>query len=167
MTRPSVAVLAIAAAFCLVPALLSLAGCKQEPTIVIKFEPNDMTGAKAAAPSDLAARAPADLGSRASAPGAATKNAVASKADRGKAAGKKPAAECKVAADCVVEPLDCCDCANGGRQHAIPKKLAAASKAARQTRCKHTACTMMLSTDPTCGQRPDCVDGACVMVNKK
>jgi hypothetical protein len=28
-------------------------------------------------------------------------------------------------------------------------------------------CTMMLSTDPTCGQEADCVNGACVMVPKK
>ena len=37
----------------------------------------------------------------------------------------------------------------------------------RAERCKTTMCTMMLSTDPTCGQRPDCVDGQCVMVPAK
>ncbi len=125
--------------------LLALAGCHEEPTIVIKFEPNDMGGRPPAV--DLAkAPAPADL-------------AVAAKKEKGKP-------ECKVAADCVVEPSDCCDCANGGKQHAIPKKQAAASKAARAERCKNTVCTMMLSTDPSCGQRAACVDGACVLVKK-
>ncbi len=125
-----------------------VAGCRQEPTIVIKFEPNDLAGA--ARPADMSTAAkPADL-------------AVAATAEKKKS--KTP--ECKVAADCVIEPLDCCDCANGGKQHAIAKKQAAASKAARAERCKSTVCTMMLSTDPSCGQRAACVDGACVLVKK-
>lgn len=127
------------------------AGCREEPTIVIKFEPNDLAGAKKPADMSTAPKPPvADL-------------AVVTEAP----AKKKGKAECKVAADCVVEPADCCDCANGGKQHAIPKKAAAASKAARAERCKTKMCTMMLSTDPTCGQRPDCVDGQCVMVPAK
>jgi hypothetical protein len=67
----------------------------------------------------------------------------------------------------VLEPLDCCDCANGGRQHAVPKKQLAKVKAERAKRCKNAMCTMMLSTDPTCGQQADCVAGECVMVPKK
>ena len=124
-------------------------GCREEPTIVIKFEPNDLAGR--AKPADLSTAAPKPV------------------ADMAVAAveKKKGKAECKVAADCVVEPADCCDCANGGKQHAIPKKAAAASKAARAERCKTTMCTMMLSTDPSCGQRADCVDGQCVMAAAK
>ena len=61
--------------------------------------------------------------------------------------------ECKAAADCVVEPLDCCDCANGGKQHAIAKKTAAAAKSAHAAKCKAQMCTMMLSTDPSCGMQ--------------
>jgi hypothetical protein len=132
------------------------AGCREEPTIVIKFEPNDMTGHLAAS---AAAAKPADLA------------AAPKPADMALAAveKKKPPAkaECKTAADCVVEPVECCDCANGGKQHAIAKKLAAASKAARAEKCKAKMCTMMLSTDPSCGQRADCVDGACVMAAAK
>lgn len=125
------------------------AACHEEPTIVIKFEPNDMSGAKSA---DLAPRSvAADL---AMAPPTS-----------GKPVAKT--AECKVAADCVVEPIDCCDCANGGKQHAVSKKVAAAGKSARAEKCKTAVCTMMLSTDPSCGQRADCVKGACVMVKKK
>jgi len=139
----------LAAVFALV---FVVVGCREEPTIVIKFEPNDMTGhaATAAKPSDLAtAPKPADM--------------AAATVEK-----KKPAkAECKTAADCVVEPVECCDCANGGKQHAIAKKHAAASKAARAEKCKAKMCTMMLSTDPSCGQRADCVDGQCVMVAPK
>lgn len=132
--------------------LFCAVGCREEPTIVIKFEPNDMTGhAVVTKPGDLATAAkPADM-------------ALAA------VEKKKPPAkpECKMAADCVVEPVDCCDCANGGKQHAITKKLAAASKASHAEKCKGKMCTMMLSTNPSCGQRADCVDGACVMAEPK
>ncbi|HXU71326.1 MAG TPA: hypothetical protein VN947_18465 [Polyangia bacterium] len=129
-----------------------LFGCREEPTIVIKFEPNDLSGATVTArPADMATApkpAPADM------------TVVAKK--------KKGAApECKVAADCVVEPIECCDCANGGKQEAVTKKAAAASKKARAEQCKTKMCTMMLSTDPTCGMRADCVEGACTLVPKK
>jgi hypothetical protein len=150
MTRVSVAVVFAALLF----------GCREEPTIVIKFEPNDLAGTVAAKPIDMTAPAAAakaaDLGVVAKAPDKAGK----------KGDGKKAAAECKVAADCAIEPTDCCDCANGGKQHAIAKKALAASKAARADKCKGQLCTMMLSTDPSCGQRADCVDGACVMTKK-
>ncbi len=136
MTRFAAALIVVMAVF---------SGCREEPTIVIKFEPNDMTGTAVAKPADLAT-AP-DL-------------AVAE-------TKKKGAPECKVAADCVVEPLECCDCANGGKQHAITKKAAAAGKAAHAAKCKTAMCTMMLSTDPSCGMRADCVDGACVMAAAK
>jgi hypothetical protein len=130
----------------------SLLACREEPTIVIKFEPNDLSGVK---PADLAAHPagesqPIDLG-------------VAKKPAAGKAS---PKAECKAATDCVLEPIDCCDCANGGKQHAVTKKMAAATKSARAQKCKTAVCTMMLSTDPSCGQRADCVNGACAMVKK-
>ena len=134
-----------------------VAGCREEPTIVIKFEPNDLSGAK---PTDMSVRKPTDL-----APASAPDLAVPKKGSTSKAPPKS-APECKVAADCVVMPLECCDCANGGKQHAIPKKAAAAAKAARAKDCKNTVCTMMLSTDPSCGQRADCVDGACAMIKK-
>ena len=138
--------------------VLGLFGCKEEPTIVIKFEPNDLAGpAKPAADmTPLAAVAkPADLGV-----------AAATKGPAKKSEGKKVAGECKAAADCTLEPEECCDCANGGKQHAIAKPRAAAAKAARADKCRTRMCTMMLSTDPSCGQRADCVDGACVMVKK-
>lgn len=120
--------------------------CHEEPTIVIKFEPSDMSGMPAASPRPVVAPSPT--------PSPAPVRQIA--------AGH----ECKVTADCVVEPEDCCDCANGGRQHAIPKSKLAASKLERAKKCKGQMCTLMLSLDPTCGKRPDCVTGSCVMVDK-
>jgi hypothetical protein len=153
MTRALLVLVAVLVAFL---GGVSFAGCREEPTIVIKFEPNDLAGAKAVAV-DLGRPAASDLGARPTDLGVAKKSASSAK-------NKNP--ECKVAADCVVEPIECCDCANGGKQHAISKKQAAATKSARADKCKHAVCTMMLSTDPSCGERADCVDGACVMRKK-
>ncbi len=79
--------------------------------------------------------------------------------------GAATTGECKRAADCVVEPADCCDCANGGKQHAITRARAAASRAARAKRCRDVMCTMMYSTDPSCGKRAGCVDHRCVLIS--
>lgn len=131
---------------------LGSVGCKEEPTIVIKFEPNDLGTTK---PADLLPRdaaRPADLAT------------VAAKGDEGK--GGKPAAaggECKVAADCVVEPVDCCNCNSGGSQHAIAKSKAAAAAAKRASKCGHTMCPMFVSHDKSCSMEPACVEGACVL----
>jgi hypothetical protein len=131
--------------------------CREEPTIVIRFEPNDLAGVASAKVGDGGTSAAAKV--------------TVSGADAGAAAvasvKKAASPECKLAADCTVVPLDCCDCANGGKQHAIAAKALAAAKAARAERCAHTMCTMMLSTDPSCGQRADCVAGVCVMAAAK
>lgn len=134
---------------------LGLAGCHQEPPIVVKFEPNDLKAAPSAVDSGAAPSSHEDLG-RAD---AAKPGAEATPATHGKA-------ECRVAADCTVAPADCCDCANGGKQQAIPKHAEAKLKAARAKRCKGVMCTMMLSLDPTCGKRADCLEGHCVLVEK-
>jgi hypothetical protein len=131
---------------------LVAAGCKEEPTIVIRFEPNDLsaspkTVAASVAP-DGGAAPPVDLGVVAKKSGPAKK-------------------ECATAADCVLVPSECCDCANGGKQKAIPKSAEAAAKAERAKKCKTVMCTMMLSTDPTCGKAADCVAGECVMGDRK
>ena len=133
-----------------------IVGCREEPTIVIKFEPNDLARTPAVAkPADMVATV------------AAVHSADLGVVDKGPdKKSKRAALECKVAADCVIEPEECCDCANGGKQHAIAKKKAVAAKARATEKCKTKMCTMMLSTDPSCEQRADCVDGACVMVKK-
>jgi hypothetical protein len=145
MTRALVVALALAA-------VASLPACREEPTIVIKFEPNDLSGGR---PADFAAAPRTETHS----PDLGVTKGVATKA-------VAKTAECKAASDCLLEPVDCCDCANGGQQHAVTRKLAAAAKTARAEKCKRVACTMMLSTDPSCGQRADCVKGACVMAKK-
>jgi hypothetical protein len=123
-------------------------GCHEEPTIVIRFEPSDAdVKPPRSAPTPTPSPSPSP-----SLTGPPSKTA------------KK---ECKTAADCVVVPEDCCDCANGGRQQAIPKAKQAAAKASRAAHCKHTMCTMMISTDPSCGMRAECVAGQCQMVKKK
>jgi len=138
-------------------------GCHEEPPIVIKFEPAD-AAAKAVTPAPVAV---AD---------AAAVAAPVEKRDAGAATAEKPgpkgktkptAPECKVAADCEVAPVECCSCANGGKQKAVTHKVAAQLEKERPNRCKGIMCTMMVSTDPTCGKRPDCVDGQCTMIDKK
>jgi hypothetical protein len=77
--------------------------------------------------------------------------------------GKAPAStdDCKTDKDCVLVPDDCCPCAEGGKQRAIPKKGKDAYEKDRKKRCADTACTEMASTDPSCSQRPFCGAGIC------
>jgi hypothetical protein len=131
-------------ALCLV--VSGIAACQREPAIVIRFEPADLAGKDLAKPHDLA---PRDLSSR----------------DAAVAEAKKETAKtaCKVDADCVLFTDDCCDCANGGKQHAIAKNDVAAHRAKREASCKDVMCSMMVANDPTCAKRPACVAGACAM----
>jgi hypothetical protein len=132
-------------------------GCHEEPPIVIKFEPAD---------AGKAAAVPVAVGDAAAPVAVARPDAGA--APKAESAGaKKGAPECKLAADCEVVPTECCDCANGGKQEAASHQKAAELKAGRPKRCKDVMCTMMVSTDPSCGKRADCVEGRCVMVEKK
>jgi hypothetical protein len=126
-----------------------MSGCREEPTIVIKFEPNDMTGVKKA---DMVVVA--DLASAPDLAPATTK-------------GKPTAAECKTAADCVVEPNDCCSCNSGGAQHAIAKKKFAESEGKRIKSCGHKMCPMFISHDPSCAEVAGCVAGVCQLVAGK
>ena len=130
-----------------VAVLLFLLGCREEPTIVIRFDPTDQAQparSDGAAVAAVAKPAAPDLGAKAA-----------------------PADPCKVAADCVVEPDDCCDCSAGGKQIAVSKKHAMADKAARKKRCADVMCTASMSTDPSCAEIAGCVAGHCAMVAKK
>jgi hypothetical protein len=79
------------------------------------------------------------------------------------ARSRTPAAtdDCKTDKDCVLVADDCCACAEGGKQHAIPKKQKDAYEKDRKKRCADTACTEMASTDPSCSQLPFCGAGIC------
>ena len=134
--------------------VLGVAACQKEPAIVIKFEPADLAGRDLAKPRDLAGG------------DAATKvEPAAHEESAGKAGKTAPAAQaaCTTDADCVIIPDGCCDCANGGKEHAVAKRDEAKLRAAQRASCKDVMCTMMVSTDPTCGKRPACRAGACTM----
>jgi hypothetical protein len=77
--------------------------------------------------------------------------------------GKAPAQtdDCKTDKDCVLVPDDCCPCEQGGKQRAIPKKQKDAYEKDRKKRCADTACTDMMSTDPSCSAKPFCGAGIC------
>jgi hypothetical protein len=80
-----------------------------------------------------------------------------------KHARKAPAStdDCKTDKDCILVADDCCPCAEGGKQHAIPKKEKDTYEKDRKKRCADAACTEMVSTDPSCSQRPFCGAGIC------
>jgi hypothetical protein len=86
-------------------------------------------------------------------------------AEAKKGGGKRaPAADnrdCKTDKDCVMVADDCCPCSQGGKARAIPKKQKDTYEKDRKKRCADTACTEMMSTDPTCAQEPFCGAGIC------
>jgi hypothetical protein len=137
----TVAVVATCAFVCV------MSGCKEEPTIVIKFEPNDMTGAAAKTTAATAA-----LGED---------GGVAVVAKTAPAPHFIP--ECKEAADCAVVPKGCCGCNNGGAQEAVAKAKQFAQQAAMKSRCAKTMCPMMMSQDASCAQTVACVESHCVL----
>jgi hypothetical protein len=86
------------------------------------------------------------------------------KKSKGKAAPAAPS-ECKVDADCVAVPDDCCSCNEGGKQRAILKKDRAAYEKDRKKRCAETMCTEVMSQDPSCSQKPFCGAGICELAD--
>jgi hypothetical protein len=83
-------------------------------------------------------------------------------AKKGKAkAAPASTADCKNDSDCIAVSDDCCSCSQGGKQHAIPKKEKAAYEKDLKKRCTETACTEVMSDDPSCSQKPICAAGIC------
>jgi hypothetical protein len=80
---------------------------------------------------------------------------------KGKAKGSAGTEDCKTDADCVLVADDCCSCQQGGKARAIPKKQKDAYEKDRKKRCADTACTEMMSTDPSCTAKPFCGAGIC------
>lgn len=149
-----VCVVALAcAALSSVTAVAGCSGCREEPTIVIKFEPQDLSGQAPRAATPMAAVV--DAGSSAAAKPAPT---ATSKAPTAAEIGP-----CKSDADCVAAPAECCDCNNGGALVAVLKTAAKA----RAARCGDVMCTAMMSTDPSCAQVAACVKGSCALVAPK
>src|SRR5229473_1300666 len=98
--------------FSLLLPLLLASACREEPTTTLHFQVTQPAAEKVrlAVMADAAtpARAKPEPEARRASP------APAEKPRTGAGAGTR---ECKIAADCVVEPADCCNCANGGKQH--------------------------------------------------
>ncbi len=82
-------------------------------------------------------------------------------AKKGKTKGPAGTEDCKTDADCVLVADDCCSCQQGGKARAIPKKQKDAYEKDRKKRCADTACTEMMSTDPSCTAKPFCGAGIC------
>jgi hypothetical protein len=128
--------------------LLTTAGetaCEKEPTIVIKFEPQDLAGRDGGAVA-AAAAVVVDAGAR----------VVVADGGSSQAAG----ALCKTSADCFVVTADCCDCNHGGSLVAVGK---AEHDAAKKRKCGGVMCAEMMSNDPSCGGHAECVSGHCAL----
>jgi hypothetical protein len=83
-------------------------------------------------------------------------------AEARKAKPKAETVDCKKDTDCIAVADDCCPCSQGGKQRAIPKKEKDSYEKDRKKRCAaDTACTDVMSSDPTCSQVPTCGAGIC------
>jgi len=96
--------------------------------------------------------------------GASIGVSLLAEAKKGGGGGKRAPADnrdCKTDKDCVVVADDCCPCSQGGKARAIPRKQKDTYEKDRKKRCADTACTEMMSTDPSCSQEPFCGVGIC------
>jgi hypothetical protein len=123
-------------------AVVSLAACRREPAIVIRFDPVDAQPAR-----DAIVDVSGVDASHATPPASAIDKTV-----------RHPSGQCMTDEDCAVATDGCCDCANGGKLVATTKRAAAQQS---KKDCKDVLCTMMISTDPSCGKRPACIGGTC------
>ncbi|MSP61235.1 MAG: hypothetical protein EXR72_12995 [Myxococcales bacterium] len=135
---------------CLVGGLLAggflAAGCKEEPTIVITFAPQDL--AVAARPPDLArpVERPVDL---------------APPVDLAVAGDP-----CKNDSECALVKADCCGCSAGGKARGVARARVKAHDKELGAKCKEVACMAMMSTDPSCSATAACIAGRCGLAAK-
>lgn len=162
------------------------ADCSREPAIVIRFDPIDLAGRRELVRAeDAAMRADAAMaphehalleasGGKPSPGPAAMGKSEAGKVGAGEIVSGKPVAgtsgrlrtavaTCMTDGDCAVVPEGCCDCANGGGQRAAAKRDEAGLRSAQRAACKEVMCTMMASSDATCGKRAACLAGVCAL----
>ena len=116
--------------------------CQHEPAIVIRFEPIDAAGQSPRL--DLIAPSkPRDLGSV--------------------AATTKVPTICKKDAECIVEPIGCCECSAMGTQRAV-HKADRQTEADRFKQCGETQmCPQAMSEDASCKQKAVCLKGRCAL----
>jgi hypothetical protein len=95
--------------------------------------------------------------------GATVGVSMLAEAKKGGGAKRAPAdaRDCKTDKDCVIVADDCCPCSQGGKARAVPRKQADAYEKDRKKRCADTACTEVMSDDPSCSQVPFCGVGIC------
>lgn len=167
-----------------------LAACREEPTIVIHFEPRDLAAAArpateraviadAAVVGSVATPGPPDGGggTLAASPAGVARAPVKAPpkpespstrrrepGEAGEASGG--AAECAADADCVAIKADCCGCNQGGRAQAVPKKRQADALRALEKECgAMTMCVQMISTHPSCRSHAACRQHRCVLAD--
>lgn len=68
---------------------------------------------------------------------------------------------CKSDDDCTLIKADCCGCSQGGKQIAIPRAEISARQAKLMAECKGIFCAQVMSPDPSCKLKAQCVDGRC------
>jgi len=123
--------------------LFLVGGCKEEPTIVITFAPQDLS----ARPRDLAQAA--------------------------RAADMAPTGDaCKSDGDCALIQAGCCDCNHGGSKISVGKAGAAKREALELVKCggKQNGgifCAEVVTNDASCSAEAACVDGRCGMRAKR
>ena len=128
---------------------LLLTGCREEPTIVITFEPQD-----------LAPRPPPDF---------AVRRDLASPPDQRPppTAAAASGDRCKRDDDCALVKADCCDCSAGGKAIAVAKGRKAGWEKGLAGRCRGVMCVQVLSTDQSCPGRAGCLAGRCAVVPRR
>lgn len=68
---------------------------------------------------------------------------------------------CSVDSDCAAVTADCCGCNMGGKATSINKNYESAWKDKILSQCGERACLAVISNDPTCFAKPECVAGLC------
>jgi len=63
--------------------------------------------------------------------------------------------------DCIVADGGCCDCYHGGTAIAINKDLKQKWEEKLLKECKGIECLDVISDDPSCFKKPECVNGVC------
>jgi hypothetical protein len=70
---------------------------------------------------------------------------------------------CNADADCIAVSAGCCGCTAGGMNTPINSKYESAWRRALAQRCVDIVCPAVMSDDPSCHSKPQCVDGQCVL----
>jgi hypothetical protein len=82
--------------------------------------------------------------------------------DRTDISGKEEGVyQCSSDADCIAVSEDCCDCRHGGKQKAMSLSAAKEWNKKLIAECLDIVCIQVISSDPSCQQKPKCIAGKC------